>query len=160
VDFLTKNEEIVVEQEDIESSSLKDHTIILGLGEFGRNIADELANSSEPYIAIENNVESFYRSLKSGYNVVFGNATNKDLLRSANLKEAKYVIVAIDNAKKLYQICDSIQQTVSTDKIIVKVHTKKESDIISDFNISNIFVENIITSKKITNLIIKKESEE
>ncbi|QDF28137.1 cation:proton antiporter [Halarcobacter anaerophilus] len=160
VDFLTKNEETVVEQEDIESSSLKDHTIILGLGEFGRNIADELANSSEPYIAIENNVESFYRSLKSGYNVVFGNATNKDLLRSANLKEAKYVIVAIDNAKKLYQVCDSIQQTVSTDKIIVKVHTKKESDIISDFNISNIFVENMITSKKITNLIIKKEGEE
>ena len=49
-----------------------------------------------------------------------------------------------------------MQQIVSTDKIIVKVHTKKEAAIISDFDISNIFIENDITSENIRNLIIKK----
>ena len=156
-DFFIKNREPVVKQE-IKSTELTNHTIILGLGEFGRNIADELTSHSEPYLAIENNVESFYRSLKSGYHVVFGNATNKDLLKSINLKEAKYVIVAIDNPQKLHQVCDTIQQVVSTDKIIVKIHTKKEADIISDFDISNIFVENIITSEKIKDLIINRSS--
>jgi len=155
VDYLTRNDEVVVDQKEIKSSILENHTIILGLGEFGRDIADELANNLEPYIAVENNIESFYRSLKSGYNVIFGNATNRDLLRSINLKGAKYVIIAIDNPQKLYQVCDSVQQVVSTEKIIVKIHTKKEAEIIKDFDIANIFVENVITSKKIRNLIIK-----
>ncbi|MBP7742206.1 MAG: cation:proton antiporter [Aliarcobacter sp.] len=154
-DFFIKSIDPVIEQE-VKSTNLSNHTVILGLGEFGRNIADELRINSEPYLAIENNIESFYRSLKSGYNVVFGNVTNKDLLKSVNLKEAKYIIIAIDNSQKLYQVCDAVQQIVSTDKIIVKVHTKKEAAIISDFDISNIFIENDITSENIRNLIIKK----
>jgi CPA2 family monovalent cation:H+ antiporter-2 len=155
-DKFNKEEEPNVNQ-DLTSSILTNHTVILGLGEFGRNIADDLSASSEKYIAIENNIESFYKSINSGYNVVFGNATNKDLLRTVNLKEAKYVIVAIDNPKKLYQVCDTIQQIVPIEKIIVKIHTKKESDIIDEFNIANVFIENRITSKKITELIINEE---
>ncbi|PHO09311.1 sodium:proton exchanger [Malaciobacter canalis] len=155
-DKFNKEEEPSVSQ-DLTSSILTNHTVILGLGEFGRNIADDLSASSEKYIAIENNIESFYKSINSGYNVVFGNATNKDLLRTVNLKEAKYVIVAIDNPKKLYQVCDTIQQIVPIEKIIVKIHTKKESDIIDEFNIANVFIENRITSKKITELIINEE---
>jgi len=155
-DYCIKN--IDPEVEEMKSTNLSSHTIILGLGEFGRNIADELRAKSEPYLAIENNVESFYRSSKSGYNVVFGNVTNKDLLKSVNLKEAKHIIVAIDNPHKLYQVCDAVQQMVSTDKIIVKVHTQAEAEIIKDFKISNIFVENIITSKNIRDLIIKNDS--
>jgi len=154
-DLFVKEVEPVVEQ-TIESL-LFNHTIILGLGEFGRNIADELTNYGEPYIAIENNIDSFYRSLSSGYNVVFGNATNKDLLKNVNLKVAKTIIVAIDNPKKLYQVCDIIQQIVSTDKIIVKVHTQNESEIIQNLNIKNIIVENHITSNFIAKKILKKE---
>jgi len=155
-DFFDKNEEPVVEQ-DINSTELNDHIIILGLGEFGRNIADELGQCGESYIAIENNIDSFYRSLRSGYNAVFGNATNKDLLKSVNLKGAKYIIVAIDNPKKLHQVCDIISQIISTEKIIVKVHSQKECDIISEFDIKNVIVENQITSGAITNLILKEK---
>jgi CPA2 family monovalent cation:H+ antiporter-2 len=154
-DLFVKELEPVVEQTI--DSSLSNHTIILGLGEFGRNIADELTNYGEPYIAIENNIDSFYRSLRSGYNVVFGNATNKDLLKNVNLKVAKTIIVAIDNPKKLYQVCDIIQQIVSTDKIIVKVHTKNESEIIQSLNIQNIIVENHITSNFIVKKILKEK---
>lgn len=156
-DILQKENEPEIPN-NLDDISFNNHTIILGLGEFGRNIADELVSKSEPYIAVENNIDNFYRLIKSGYNVVFGNATNKDLLKSVNLKEAKYVIIAIDNPKKLYQVCDTIHQVVTTDKIIVKIHTKKEADLISEFNIDNIFVENTITSEKILDLIVKENN--
>lgn len=152
--FIKEKEPIVEQAMDV---SLSNHTIILGLGEFGRNIANELSNCGEPYVAIENNIDSFYRSLRSGYNVVFGNATNKDILKTVNLKTAKYIIVAIDNPKKLYQVCDIIQQIVSTDKIIVKVHNENESEIIHSLNIQNIIVENHITSNFITKKILTQE---
>ena len=141
--------------ENTNSSEISNHTIILGLGEFGRNIADELTINSEPYIAIENNVDSFHKSIGSGYNVVFGNATNKDILKTVNIKDAKHIIVAIDNPQKLYQVCDTINKYVSTDKIIVKVHTNAETVSIKDFNIFNIYVENEMASKNIAELIIK-----
>jgi CPA2 family monovalent cation:H+ antiporter-2 len=70
---------------------------------------------------------------------------------------AKTIIVAIDNPKKLYQVCDIIQQIVSTDKIIVKVHTQNESEIIQSLNIQNIIVENHITSNFIAKQILKEK---
>ena len=155
-DLFDKEIEPVVEQEPV-SSGLENHTIILGLGEFGRNIADELTQYEETYIAIENNIDSFYRSLRSGYNVIFGNATNKDLLKSVNLKGAKYIIVAIDNPKKLYQVCDIISQIIPSEKIIVKVHSQQESNIIGEFAIQNVIIENQITSVAIADLILKQK---
>lgn len=154
-DIFAQKIEPVVEQ-TIETSKLKNHTIILGLGEFGSNIANELSAKNEMYIAIEHNIDTFHKAIASGYNVVFGNATHKDLLKSVNLKEAKYVVVAIDNPKKLYHVCDTIQQIISKDKIIVKVHTNKESAIIKDFYIKNTIVENTLSSKIITDIILKK----
>ncbi|MEA3512514.1 MAG: NAD-binding protein, partial [Campylobacterota bacterium] len=84
----------------------------------------------------------------------FGNAVKKEILAHANVKDAKNVIVAIDNPKKLYHICQTLQKYVSNNKIIVKVHRESEKSSIESLGIKNIIVENLVTSKIIFDKIV------
>lgn len=155
-DLVIGDTEQVCEQQ-IEASAFKDHIVILGFGEFSRNVVDAISSRGEIYVAIENNIDSFYKSISSGYNVIYGNAANKELLRSINLKDAKSVIIAIDNPKKLYQVCDSTLQIVDKNRVIVKVHTKKESEVIAVFGITNVLVENQLASHAIVSALFEDE---
>jgi len=155
-DMLLKKEECEFENL-VDSDALKDHTVILGFGEFGRNVAAALKEKGEFYLAIENNINTFHMIQKMGEPALFGNALKKEVLKKANTHLAKYVIVAIDNPAKLYHVCQTIQQFVESSKIIVKVHTQHEKNIISELGISNIIIENDVMSQMVSRLIMKSE---
>jgi len=131
---------------DIDSALLQNHTVIVGFGEFGRTIANVLKNNNELYIAIESNINNFHEASEKKEPVVFGNALHKEILHHANVKDAKSVIIAIDNPHKLFAICETIQKYIQNDKIFVKVHSSDEKELLKDLGIINIIVENQLTS--------------
>jgi len=141
----------------LDSDALKDHTLILGFGEFGRNVAVALKEKGEFYLAIENNINTYHAIQKMGEPAIFGNVLKKEVLKKANIHFAKYVIVAIDNPAKLYHVCQTIQQFVDSSKIIVKVHTQHEKNIIAELGIGNIIIENDVMSQMVSQLIMKSE---
>jgi monovalent cation:H+ antiporter-2, CPA2 family len=152
-DLFIKNEDQQVESE-IVSDDLREHTIILGFGEFGRNVARVLKDKGEFYLAIENNINTFHAIQRMGEPAIFGSALKKEVLRKANIQSAKYVIIAIDNPSKLYHVCQVVQQFISNSKIIVKVHSIHEKNIIAELGITNIMVENEIMSEQVSGLIV------
>lgn len=141
-------------EEKFNTDALKDHIIILGFGEFGQNVAKELKKKGEFYLAIENNINTFQAIERTGEPVIFGNALKKEILRKANITSAKYIIVAIDNPKKLYHVCQSIQQFVESSKIIVKIHSQHEKNLIAELGISNIIIENDISSYAVAAVVL------
>ncbi|MDD2369279.1 MAG: cation:proton antiporter [Sulfuricurvum sp.] len=159
--YLTPLTDTFLKQEDdqtdypIDSDTLKDHTVILGFGEFGRNVALALKEKGEFYLAIENNINTYHTIQKMGEPAIFGNVLKKEVLKKANIQLAKYVIVAIDNPAKLYHVCQTIQQFIESSKIIVKVHTQHEKNIISELGITNIIIENDVMSQMVSQLIMK-----
>jgi monovalent cation:H+ antiporter-2, CPA2 family len=152
-DLLIKKEDEKVENR-VFSDEVKGHTIILGFGEFGRNVAAALKEKGEFYLAIENNINTFHTIQKMGEPAIFGNALKKEVLKKANIQTAKYVIIAIDNPAKLYHVCQTIQQFIESSKIIVKVHSIHEKNIIAELGITNIMVENDIMSDQVSRLIV------
>lgn len=151
-DMFIKNEESEPEN-DINSDEIRDHTIILGFGEFGRNVAKVLKDRGEFYLAIENNLNTFHAIQRMGEPALFGNAIKKVVLKKANIQHAKYVIIAIDNPTKLYHVTQVVQQFIDSSKIIVKVHSVHEKNIIAELGITNIMVENEIMSEQVSGLI-------
>ncbi len=152
-DVLLKHEEEPIGHV-VDSDTLHDHTVILGFGEFGRNVAAVLKEKGEFYLAIENNINTFHAIQKMGEPAIFGNALKKEVLKKANIALAKHVIIAIDNPAKLYHVCQMIQQFVESSKIIVKVHTQHEKNIIAELGITNIMVENEIMSRMVSQMIL------
>lgn len=155
-DMLLKKEECEFESV-VDSDALQNHTVILGFGEFGRNVAAALKEKGEFYLAIENNINTFHEIQKMGEPALFGNALKKEVLKKANVSLAKYVIVAIDNPAKLYHVCQIIQQFVESSKIIVKVHTQHEKNNIAELGITNIIIENDVMSRMVSQMIITDE---
>ncbi len=150
--FIKKEDENIANE--FFSDALKDHTIILGFGEFGRNVAAALKDKGEFYLAIENNINTFHTIQRMGEPAIFGNALKKEVLKKANIKFAKYVIIAIDNPAKLYHVCQTILLFIESSKIIVKVHTQHEKNMIAELGITNIIIENEVMSQQVSRLII------
>lgn len=134
-------------------SDISSHTIIIGFGEFGQNVAKVLKAESFPYIAIENNIETYHRVKPLNEPVFFGNAVKKEIVKHANVQEAKNIVVAIDNPKKQFQVCHNLLKYVPGDSVIVKVHTANEKIELEELGLKNIIVENDISSKEVLNLI-------
>jgi len=140
----------------VDSALLEDHTIIIGFGEFGRSIAEIFKKNSELYVAIESNIDNFHKAYKENEPVIFGNAVKKEVLSHVNIQDAKSVIIAINNAHKLYHLCHTIQKLVPNEKIIVKVHSNDEKESIKDLGIENILVENELASNAFFELVKNK----
>lgn len=153
-DILAAQEETI--QNEVRAEKISNHTIILGFGEFGRNVAKKLKEYKEDYIALENNLETYHKAYNDGEAIIFGNASKKMVLESLHIKKAKAIIVAIDNPKKLYSTCENILKIIDSGKLIVKVHSKKEKEMIEDLGVKHIFIENEILSETISNLIVQK----
>lgn len=151
-DKIIKNNSVAMDNIG-EHKDLKHQTVILGFGEFGRNVARHLKENNEKYIAIDNNIDTFYKANSNNEPIIFGNASNKKILDSLNIKDSKNVIVAIDNPKKLYSTCENLLKIVEQNKIIVKVQRRSEKELIEELGIHNIYVENDIVSDKICDFV-------
>ncbi len=141
-------------EKTVDSGEYSDHTVIIGFGEFGQNVAKVLKSEYLPYIAVENNLETFKKVKDLNEPVIFGNALKKEIIKHTNINRAKNIVVAVDNPQKLHHICHILQKYVSNESIIVKVHTNKEKEYIGELGITNIIVENNITTKEVLNIII------
>lgn len=141
-------------EKNTETDDYSDHTIIIGFGEFGQNVAKVLKSEYLPYIAVENNLETFKKVKDLNEPVIFGNALKKEILKHTNVNMARNIVVAVDNPKKLHHICHILKKYISTERIIVKVHTNTEKEYISELGITNIIVENNISTKEVLNIII------
>jgi len=80
------------------------HYILCGFGRVGRNVAAELEATNHHYVAIDENLELLenYAEKKSGMLYLQGDASDDDLLISANLEDAKGVFaVTGDDSRNL-----------------------------------------------------------
>lgn len=145
-DKVVKKEEGTSQTEYV-SYGIHDHVVILGYGEFGQSIARAFREKGELYVIVENDINSYYKGVARNEPIIFGNALKKEILKNTYLKNAKKIIVAIDNPKKLYQICETIQEFVSNEKILVKVHSEREKSSIESLDINDIIIENNEISK-------------
>lgn len=135
---------------------LENHVVLVGFSEFGKNIASFLKQNEQRYIAIESDIDTFTMAESKNEPIIFGNATNKEILKQSNPSKAKKVIVAVNNLKKLIAILNVLERYVKKENIIVKVHNEQEKDMITDFGIDNIVVENVLASKDVIKTLNKE----
>ncbi|MBE0496898.1 MAG: cation:proton antiporter [Campylobacterales bacterium] len=131
---------------DYISKGIKDHVVILGYGEFGQSVARAFREEGELYVVVERDINSYHKGLANGDPIIFGNALKKEVLKSTYYKDARRIIVAIDNPKKLFEVCEILLESVPSDKLVVKVHSYREKHALESLHIETIIVENEVTS--------------
>ena len=78
--------------------NMKEHVVIVGAGVVGFNIAKALFREY-PLVVIDHNYDVILNSIKNGINSIYGSADNREILRKANLQQAKLLIISMPDTK-------------------------------------------------------------
>lgn len=120
------NNELPVEENELSvlSGSLSNHVIICGFGRVGQSVARMLKMEGIHFVAVDMDPVRVHESRNAGEPVIFGDASQKDILVSANVEKAKLVLVTFDQVDKAKQVIT--QTRTLSDTIDVMVRTKRD----------------------------------
>ncbi|MBI9066847.1 MAG: cation:proton antiporter [Salinivirgaceae bacterium] len=111
--FNANKEEDADEIEDSENQ-----VIIAGFGRFGLAIGRFLKANGIHTTVLDNNSANIEMLRKFGFKVYYGDATRHDLLLSAGIKNAKILIIAIDNEEEILKLIDYVKDKYPHVKIL------------------------------------------
>jgi CPA2 family monovalent cation:H+ antiporter-2 len=86
------------------SPQLSDHIIIVGYGLNGQNVARTAKLSAIPYTIIEMNAETVKTERENGEPIFFGDATEEDVLKHANIQSARIILIVISDPVAISRI--------------------------------------------------------
>ncbi|BFT31180.1 monovalent cation:proton antiporter family protein [Alteromonas sp. D210916BOD_24] len=116
----------------IASSTLSNHVVICGFGRVGQSVARMLKMEGIHFVAIDMDPVRVHESRNAGEPVIFGDASQKDILTSANIHKAKLVLVTFDQVDKAKQVIT--QSRMLTSNVDVMVRTKRDYQLESLYN--------------------------
>lgn len=110
----------------IEVLPLKKHVIICGYGRMGGYIGRALLIAKIPYIGIDDNYYAVERARNQGINIIYGDATNMDILDYAQCEHALALISAVP--KKQSQQTILLNARRLQPKIVIFTRVDNEMD--------------------------------
>ena len=123
----TAHKNIEPEVPDIDVSGMRDHVIICGFGRVGQSVARMLSMEDVPYLVVDVDPIRVFESRSAGEHVIYGDATQKDLLHSARLEQAKLVLVTFSEAEKAKLVINAARQI--KDDVDVMVRTPRDVEL-------------------------------
>jgi len=120
---------LVLDEEDkVQPSRQKDHTVVVGFGRVGRVIGQGLKDAGASVLVIEDSDHSIAYARSKGIEVVSGNAASADVLRLANLAQAKVLMIAIPNGFEAGTVVEVGRKLNPGIRILARAHSEDEEN--------------------------------
>ncbi len=125
--------------------------LLLGLGRFGRKIAERLLNYGHELLIVENDpfvVFEFSKNVKGNYKVCVGDATSLLIWEYLPLKEIDLIISSLRSGEFNKTICSIIREIFKLYELPVIVLSSNNSyeKVFSNFNCKTIYLPELIAS--------------
>lgn len=142
----------------LQNIRLKDHLVIIGFGDTGKNIAKVVRMANIPFSAIDSDPEIVLSArAKNKSNVIYGNATTQAVLKHASIQDARVAVIAIGgNKTELKNIILAIKKHAPHVYIITA--TRELPDIVRLFELgaNEVISEQFETSIELITRILSK----
>ncbi len=109
-------------------TQLTDHVVLVGYGRVGGLVGESLKASSQPFLVIEDADLIVARLQAEGIETIVGNAAGADILKAANLGQARQLLVAIPNAFEAGQVVQQARAANPELQIVARAHSDAEVD--------------------------------
>ncbi|GAC29670.1 cation:proton antiporter [Brumicola pallidula] len=119
-----KIEAIITQPNQSEAKDLRNHVLILGFGRVGQSVARMLKLEGIKYVAIDYDPIRVYESRSAGQNVMFGDVSQRDLLKSAGIENAQLALITFDQHDRALKVVNVI--TALKPGMTVVVRTRKD----------------------------------
>lgn len=137
-------------------TTIVDHLVIIGFGVNGRNLARAATASGIPYAILEMNPDLVGNARREGEPVYFGDATQPEVLKQANITAARVAVVAISDAAATIRICDLIRRISPEVHLIVRTRYIQEIEGLYRVGANEVIPEEFETSIEIFTLVLRK----
>ena len=142
--------------DNIPTSPLDDHVIIVGYGLNGRNLARVLDRNRIPYIAVEMNPDTVRHERDGGVPVIFGDASRPEILEHAGISSARVVVIAISDASATRATVATIRQLNAHVHIIARTRYTLEMDPLFSLGTDEVVTEEYETSIEIFSRVLRR----
>jgi CPA2 family monovalent cation:H+ antiporter-2 len=112
----------------VKSASVSDHVIICGFGRTGQNLARFLEQEDVPFIALDFDPARVHAAASGGENVVYGDASRREILMATGVKRAKALAVTYDDTKSALKILHHVRELNPALAVIVRTTDSTELD--------------------------------
>ena len=110
--------------------NIKPDIIVCGFGRVGQIICQMLDAQNIPYVAIDLDINSVMMGREMGFNVVYGDATDKDVLTEFGLsRRVRGVVIALDNASTARRAIATIQSITPRVKIFARARNLADAQM-------------------------------
>ena len=150
-DFLRKSGKLFSNQPLSKPESKEDEqkpeVIICGFGRVGQIVAQLLTSENIPYVAIDLDVNAVMLGRERGFNVVYGDTRNADVLRDLGLtRRARAVVVALDNAANASNTVLTVRGVAPKVKIFARARNLADSKALLKLGVAEAQPETIESS--------------
>lgn len=135
---------------------LEDHLVIIGYGINGKNIARVAENMNIPHVIIEFDAQLMKQAKAENKHVVFGDASQPEILNHVNAHKARVVVIAISDPEATHQIIFNLRQYTQTTHIIVRTRYVKEIEENLKLGADEVIPEEFETSIEIFSRVLKQ----
>ena len=133
---------------DIADNTINPEVIVCGFGRVGQIICQMLDALAIPYVAIDLDISAVMMGREMGFNVVYGDSTNREVLVEYGLKPRaiKSVVVALDNATTARKCILTVKSVAPRAKIFARARNLADSQILMREGIETALPETIESS--------------
>lgn len=128
---------------------LENHTIIIGLGMNGQNVANVTNITGIPYVIVDSGAEQVQHYKELGVPAVYGDATQEAVLRAAGIERASIAVIAISDAPSTYSIIELARELNPSIHIIVRTRFTRDVEYLYMLGASEVIPEEFETSVEI-----------
>jgi len=115
-------------REHIPVTSLTDHVVLIGHGRVGRFVSKVLRERNTPLYIVEDDADDAAELKAQGVEVLHGNAADPEVIKSANLAEARCLLIAIPDAFEGGQVVEQARAINPDLRIVARAHSEAEID--------------------------------
>jgi CPA2 family monovalent cation:H+ antiporter-2 len=139
-----------------EDENLYDHLIIIGYGINGRNVSKSARIAGIPYLIIETNPETVIKELARGEKIIYGDASNEEVLAHAKIKSARVLVTTIPDAPSARRVIFTARKLNPDVYIIARTRFVKEVNDLFALGASEVIPEEFETSVEIFTRLLRK----
>lgn len=154
-----KDKDLIESEEDIHltsSGGLENHTIIVGYGLNGRNLARVLRAVLVPYTILELNAETVREAKEKGEKINFGDATRREVLHHAHIEDANALVLAMSDPQAARRTVKQAREMNENLYIVVRTRYIAEITELLELGADEVIPEEFETSIEIFARVLQR----
>ena len=106
--------------EAVDRGAAAGKTVIFGFGRVGQMVADMLSEHGQPYLAVENDIDSVLAAREESYDVLYGDVGRRELVEKLDLAQAAALVLTMDDPVLVVRLARQLRQEYADLPIIAR----------------------------------------